>query len=346
VTLLVLAAIGTAALAGWSRWSSSSQEQGKAFSVVVGESTEQLAGRLVDAGFVDSSWLMGLYLGTLGKMGPIDAGTHLLPAKASPRLIAQCLSRTANRPRAEVVFPEGFDHVRAAQRLEQRGVCLAESFVAIVRERSRLDELGITGPDAEGYVFPAGYVLFVDSDPRELLQRFVTETRQRLRKVDAQLGGGQLERLSTERGWGEREILTLASMIEKEAVVDDERPLIASVFYNRLDRESFRPKRMLQSDPTAGYGCLVQGDRIASCRDYQRRILPAMLRDGSNPYNTYRHPGLPPGPIASPGEASIASVLKPAVTDYLFFVAVGAKRHSFSQSLAEHEARIRGGDKP
>jgi UPF0755 protein len=171
----------------------------------------------------------------------------------------------------------------------------------------------------------------------------VAETRQRLRKVDARLGGKQLERLANERGWGEHEILTLASLIEKEAAVDDERPIIASVFYNRLDSDSFRPKRMLQSDPTAGYGCLVQAERIPSCRDYQRRILPAMLRDSSNPYNTYRHPGLPPGPIASPGEASISSVLKPASTSYYYFVATGAGRHRFSQTLEEHEERIRNG---
>jgi UPF0755 protein len=99
---------------------------------------------------------------------------------------------------------------------------------------------------------------------------------------------------------------------------------------------------MLQSDPTAGYGCQVLGETIASCRDYQQRILPAMLRDPANPYNTYRHPGLPPGPVASPGEASIVSVLKPAKTDYLFFVAIGDGRHRFSRNFDEHDAAIHG----
>lgn len=342
VTLVVLSAGGTAALAGWSRWSHSALDRSKGLVVEVGDSSDVLAVKLADAGFVSAAWLMELYLGTLGKLGRIRPGSHWIPPNASPRTIAQCLSRVSGRPTADVLFPEGFEHVRAAQRLEQKGICQAKDFIAAVRNQSLLERLTITGPDAEGYLFPANYTLFVDSEPFELLQRFVNETRQRLRKVDARLGGGRWERLSTERGWGEREILTLASMVEKEAGVDDERATIASVFFNRLDSTTFRPRKMLQSDPTAGYGCLVHGERLASCRDYQHRILPVMLRDGDNPYNTYRRPGLPPGPIASPGEASIESVLNPAKTDYLFFVASGNGRHRFSRNLEDHEARIRG----
>ena len=155
-------------------------------------------------------------------------------------------------------------------------------------------------------------------------------------------GSQPFEDLSASRGWGESEILTLASIVEKEAQVDEERPIIASVFFNRLDDESFRPRRMLQSDPTAGYGCLVLGETIPSCRDYQQRIVPAILRDASNPYNTYRHPGLPPGPIANPSEASVLAVLTPAKTNYLFFVATGNGRHRFSSSYEEHESHVRG----
>jgi UPF0755 protein len=344
VSLIVVAALLTATLAGWSRFSRSSLVQPTGIVIRIGDSTEGVATMLADAGFVQSARLMSFYLGTLGRFGRIEPGPHWLPARATPRLIAQCLSRVQGRPKSSVLFAEGIEHVRAAQRLEQRGICEASRFVAVVRERAVLEQLGITGPDAEGYIFPANYNLFVDSDPIELLRRFVYETRQRIRKVDTRLGNGGSARLASERGWGEHELLTLASMVEKEAAVDDERSTIASVFFNRLDSTTFRPKRMLQSDPTSAYGCLIQPERIASCRGFTGRIQPAMLRDSSNPYNTYRHPGLPPGPIASPGEASIASVLAPAKTEYLFFVAAGNGRHRFSRSLEEHEARIRDGD--
>lgn len=344
VSLIVVAALVTTTLAGWSRFSRSSLAQSKGIVVRMGDSADGVATMLADGGFVQSAYLMSLYLGTLGKFGPIEPGPHWLPAQATPRVIAQCLSRVKGRPKSDVLFPEGLDHVRVSQRLEQRGICEANRFVDVVRDRKVLEQLGITGPDAEGYLFPANYNLFVDSDPIELLHRFVYETRQRIRKVDVRLGSGGSARLATERGWGEHELLTLASMVEKEAAVDDERSTIASVFFNRLDSTTFRPKRMLQSDPTSAYGCLIQPERIASCRGFTGRILPAMLRDSSNPYNTYRHAGLPPGPIASPGEASIASVLAPAKTDYLFFVAAGNGRHRFSRSLEEHEARIRDGD--
>jgi UPF0755 protein len=329
------------ALSAWSRLSRSGTSAPLVFRVGYGEPSSRLAERLAAAGAVDSSWLMGAYLATLGNRGKVVPGSHILPTQATPRTISACLARESSRPAVEVVFPEGFDHLRVAERLEQRGICARDAFVAAARDRKVLDAFAITGPDAEGYLFPATYRLHVDAAPVELLARLVDETRRRLRRVDVRLGGGTLENLALSRGFGEREVLTLASMVEKEARVDEERPLIASVFFNRLDSASFRPRRMLQSDPTAAYGCRVHRDKIPSCREFQQKVLPAMLRDVTNPYNTYRHPGLPPGPIASPGEASIESVLRPAVTDYLFFVADGTGRHRFSRTLDVHEANVR-----
>jgi len=104
----------------------------------------------------------------------------------------------------------------------------------------------------------------------------------------------------------------------------------------------FRPARMLQSDPTAGYGCVVSGAEIPSCAGFHGSVTPALLRDSANPYNTYRHAGLPPGPIANPGEASIVAVLAPAQSDFLYFVAKGqgTGRHSFSRTFAEHREAL------
>src|SRR5262249_6208505 len=132
----------------------------------------------------------------------------------------------------------------------------------------------------------------------------------------------------------------LASVVEKEAARSDELPIIASVFFNRLNDPDFQPLRMLQSDPTAGYGCVALPS-IESCKGFTGRVTPAILRDPGNPYNTYRHPGLPPGLIPNPGLAAIEAVLVPAKTDYLFFVAQGDGRHAFSRTLGEHEAAIR-----
>jgi UPF0755 protein len=97
---------------------------------------------------------------------------------------------------------------------------------------------------------------------------------------------------------------------------------------------------MLQSDPTAGYGCLIGAGNATSCAGYAGKITPEMLRDTQNPYNTYRHPGLPPGPIGNPGEGAIEAVLAPTQSDYLYFVADGRGRHRFSRSFEEHRRAI------
>jgi UPF0755 protein len=147
--------------------------------------------------------------------------------------------------------------------------------------------------------------------------------------------------LTQEFGFGLNEVLTLASMVEKETARPEERALIASVFFNRLRDPAFSPRRMLQSDPTAVYGCLVEPSAAPSCADFRGRVTPAMLRDPLNRYNTYRHPGLPPGPIANPGERAIEAVLAPAQTDYLFFVRNGPGSHSFSRTFEEHSRGVR-----
>jgi UPF0755 protein len=128
--------------------------------------------------------------------------------------------------------------------------------------------------------------------------------------------------------------------VEREAADSSEHPLIASVFYNRLRDPTFRPLKALESDPTAGYGCLVEPALAPSCAGFQGQITPALLRDPKNRYNTYRHGGLPPGPIANPGESALAAVLTPATSDYLYFVASGRGKHAFSRTFEEHRRAI------
>lgn len=292
------------------------------------------AQHLAAAGLITSPRLFALYL-RMVHVKP-DAGPHIFNDTLSPRSLVQRLGRMASRPRRRVTIPEGFDQWQVAARLERKEICSSASFLAAVDDPRWLARLGISGPSAEGYLFPATYLLRVDSPPGEVVRRFVGQTRRRLRKL-AREHPGALTRLKRERGWGVHEVLTLASIIEKEAAHSDEDPIIASVYFNRLSDPDFRPLHTLGADPTAAYGCLLEGDRVPSCAGFSGRVTPTMLRDARNPYNTYKHPGLPPGPIANPGEAAIAAVLEPANTPYLFFVATGGGRHTFTRTLREHD---------
>jgi len=256
----------------------------------------------------------------------------------TPKALADCLVQAPSRPAVGVTIPEGFDIYRIAKRLEALGICESADFLSLAHSQPLLSELGIKGPSVEGYLFPLTYTLGLDSDPRSIIVNGVAETRRRLGKLSEQHAAAYRE-LTTARGWGQEEVLTLASIVEKETPHADERPIIASVFFNRLDSPEFLPHRMLQSDPTALYGCLTMPADIPSCQGSSNKPSPAMLRDAQNPYNTYRHPGLPPGPIANPGESSILAVIEPARTDYFFFVAKNG-RHVFSRTLAQHTTAI------
>jgi UPF0755 protein len=134
--------------------------------------------------------------------------------------------------------------------------------------------------------------------------------------------------------------VTLASLVEKEAAVDDERPLVASVFTNRLRDPGFKPK-LLQSDPTAVYGCKRAPERIPSCAQFSGKATHAIVVDDANPWSTYRHEGLPPTPIANPGERALEAALAPASTPFLYFVAKGERRHAFAATYAEHQENVK-----
>jgi UPF0755 protein len=339
LTLLVLAPV--AALLFWATRPGPGTPGPVATRFAGGESAAEVAERLAELGLVESPLLFELYFGWFSPSVSVARGPHLLRFGLTPRELVQRLGRLASRQTARVTFPEGYNHLQIAERLEQKEICARDELVRAARDPALLAELGVGGSSAEGYLFPATYDLFRDSDPAEVVRQLVRETRKRLGRLDERLGG-PLARVRAERGFTEREILTLASVIEKEARARDEQPLIASVFYNRLDDPAFRPARMLQSDATAIYGCLVAAEHAPSCAGFRGRVTPDMLRDAANPYNTYRRPGLPAGPIANPGEGAIAAALAPAKTDYLFFVSNGLGGHRFSRTFEEHRRAITG----
>lgn len=298
-----------------------------------------LRAELERAALLDNPGLFEAYVVMTGSSAKVKPGPHLLRHGLSPAELVARLTRNGVRPVVKLTVPEGYNRFQIAERLEKLEIASARSFLEACADAARLRELGVAADSAEGYLFPATYELYVDSDPELVASTLVREGKKRLERLFAQKPG-RLEELRRREGWGELEVLNLASIIEKEAADGREHGNIASVFYNRLRDPSFRPKRMLQSDATAAYGCLVARAQIETCRDYAGLVTPVMLRDAQNPYNTYKHPGLPPGPIANPSESAILSVLDPPATPYFFFVAGASKRHVFSRTLSEHERAI------
>jgi UPF0755 protein len=291
-------------------------------------------------GLLQSPLLFAWYARVLHPSASVRAGDHVLNDGLSPRELAQRLLDDGSRASVRVNLPEGFTVAQMAKRLEETEVCAASAFEQSARDPELLRSLSVQASSAEGHLFPASYDWRVDSDAGSIVQSLVREMDKRIGRIRSRHPGA-LERLGQEFGFAVSEVLTLASMIEKEAARPEERPLIASVFFNRLRDPHFSPRRMLQSDPTAVYGCLVAPHEAPSCADFRGRVTPAMLRDPANRYNTYRHPGLPPGPIANPGEGAIEAVLAPAQTDYLFFVRTGPGRHAFSRTFEEHSRGVR-----
>jgi UPF0755 protein len=295
---------------------------------------------LAERGLVREPWLLAAYLWVAGDWKHFDRGPHLLTDSLAARELVQRLARSPARPDVSVTIPEGYNHVQIARRFEQKHVCSQEAFLRAARHTEALHQLGVAGETVEGYLFPATYRIKVNCRPADVIATLVGQMRRRLAKL-YRAHPGAVERLRRELGWSEHELLTLASIVEREARHDAERPQIASVYFNRLTDPEFEPARRLQADPTAAYGCIIAPEQAPSCQNFSGRVTPEMLRDPKNRYNTYKHPGLPPGPIASPGEKSLQAVLVPADTDYLFFVAKRDGTHAFSRSFAEHRAAVK-----
>lgn len=341
--LVTLAAVGL--VVGYGR--TAAPDRGRVVEIVWPEGLDagDAAALLVAEGLVRSEEGMALYLRATGGTADFVPGPHLLWQGLSAREIKDLLTRSPERPRAKITIPEGFNRFDIAARLEKQHVTGRKAFIGASADPELLDALGIEragavgAESAEGYLFPATYDLQVDSDARELVRRLVGESDRRWKALAAQHKDG-LATLQATLGWGRREVLTMASIIEKEAVVDEERPVIASVFLNRLLDPAFR-SRKLQSDPTSLYGCVAFPDEAPSCAGFAGKPTPEVVRDPKNRYSTYAHPGLPPGPIGNPGERSITAVLAPAATKFLYFVAAGGGRHKFSESLDAHNEGVR-----
>jgi UPF0755 protein len=302
-------------------------------------SPEDAGERLFAAGLVAHPRLFAMYLRATGAAEGLRTGHHFLTDDLSPRALVRRMQRTRPEERVKVRIPEGLTRFDIAKRLQMSKVCSARTFLDATVDAELLSRLSIAGDSAEGFLFPATYDFPMDSEPSQLIARMKAEFDKRFERLTRDNAMGT-DVLHSQMHWGTPEIVTMASIVEKEAAVDEERPMIASVFLNRLRDPSFTPKR-LQSDPTSAYGCLAFPERISSCRWYAGKVTPDINSDDTNPYTTYRHEGLPPGPISNPGEKSLQAVLVPAESHYLYFVARGEGRHTFSETYAQHNDAIR-----
>ncbi|MDF2691715.1 MAG: hypothetical protein K0S65_98 [Labilithrix sp.] len=341
---IVLFTLG-AAVAAFATWllvlypSGAGPGSGKDVEVTIDrdESAGAIIEKLDHAGLLRSPRAFALYSRLVGLHA--TPGAHLLTDDASPNELLRRLEREGHASHAKVTIPEGWNRFDIAKRLQTLHVAWGQGFLDATANTDLLREIGIDGDSAEGFLFPATYELALDSDPKDVVRRLVAEFDRRFIQIEQnhRLGRAQLEGTL---GWGRREIVTLASMVEKEAAVDEERSIIASVFLNRLRDPAFK-RKVLQCDPTSSYGCLALRDRVPSCVGFAGKPTHAINVDPLNTYSTYVHEGLPPGPIGNPGVKSLQAVLAPASTKYLYFVVRGDRRHAFSETLEEHNTAVK-----
>lgn len=307
------------------------------FVIAPGEPARFVAARLAAEGFVHDADLFNLYLRVTGLERRIEAGNFMLSETMTIPEVAEAL-QTALFEEALVTIPEGFRAEEIAERLAENNIMEPDRFLAAVRAPRSLelfDEyefLQDLPADAslEGYLFPDTYRLPVFASTPELILRSFLDNFEAKVGSSGLVGGGS--------GLSGRNLITLASIVEREAVQADERPLIASVYLNRLNGTCMAEVggNYLQADPTVQYARGTVGNwwwKPQSIEEYATVL---------SPYNTYLYPGLPPGPIASPGLNAIEATRNPAATDYCFFVATGDDgRHVFARTLAEHEQNMR-----
>ena len=286
-----------------------------------GESAKEIGDDLTKQGVVRSSRLFEALVGLTRSQNSLQAGEYDFdsgtPAVEVVRRIAE--GRTASR---HVTIPEGRRAEEIGALLEQAGIVKQQDFMAaLVKSRYDLPFLQQVSADSlDGYLFPAGYEFSRNVAAQQVIQTMLRGFQDNVAdKVQLEGQDMTLE-----------QVVTLASIVEREAATSSERPIIASVFLNRL-----RDGIALEADPSVQYAVASDPTSVAQYGYWKRDLTLDDLKVES-PYNTYVHPGLPPGPIANPGLASIEAVVRPASTNYLYFVAKNDGTHVFAETLEEH----------
>ncbi len=286
-----------------------------------GTGSAAIGARLQAAGIVRSKYLFEAM--RFRKPGVLRAGEYRFDHPATPGEVYARIAR-GDVYTIAVVVPEGYNMYDISQAVEKAGLCTAASFLAAAhRDTGLIADLSPHAMSLEGYLFPDTYRFNRHATADQIVAAMV----KRFRRAAAILHWG-----SSTPGQRRASIVTLASLIEKEVRVDAERPLVAGVFLNRMAKGM-----TLATDPTVIYAAYVDGRWQGPG---PKIVIYRSDLDSPSPYNTYRHAGLPPGPICNPGIASLQAALHPAETDYLYFVADAAGHSRFASDLKEHNQNV------
>lgn len=307
----------------WSAWHLLTPHQGYAEPEVFvliprGSSLGSISQVLEDQGVIRSAFFFKAYLRLTRGSPSLKAGEYRFDRPLTISDVAEKLLR-GDIYYHRVTIPEGLVLERIAEILEAAGFGGVERYQQIMKDPTLISELDAGAEDLEGYLYPDTYFLTRDMDEDAVVRRMVGRFRE--------IWTPEKARRAKELEMSVREIVTLSSLIEKETAMEDERPLISAVFHNRL-----KLNMKLDCDPTVIYA-------VSQVKEYDGIIHRSDLALDS-PYNTYLYPGLPPGPIANPGEKSIQAALYPAEQDYLFFVSRNDGSHIFSSTYGEHRQAV------
>lgn len=281
-----------------------------------GMGLEPIVNELLHNGSINETWPIFITCRIIPKLHSIKPGRYTIPPGMSNFQLMYYLH--SHKPdEVRITIPEGLALRQIARLLSKNLDMDSTGFMAAASDTRLLVKNNISAKNAEGYLFPGTYNFLWASTPEEAtgfligrFRHFYTDT---------------LKKTADSEGLSETSLLTLASIVEAETPLDNEKPLVASVYLNRI-KQNIR----LQADPTVQYA--LGGP--------PRRLFYKDLAVDS-PYNTYRHNGLPPGPICNPGSASILAVLNPANSRYIYFVATGKGGHNFAETFAAHNENIK-----
>jgi UPF0755 protein len=317
VILVLLAALGAGGWLAWALLTPVTPEGQKFVLLRPGYSTRRIAAELEAAGVIRSRLSFVLWH-RIHRKQSLKAGEYLFDKTARTLDIHDRLVRGDIYVHT-VVIPEGFTMFDIAQALQDAGLGPSQEFLAVAKSNTEL--ISDLAPDAkslEGYLFPNTYEFTRTQSMKEIAAAMVRQFRQVAEQIGLTASG---------QGTDGQKTVTMASIIEKETAVPEERSVVASVYYNRLARNV-----ALQADPSVIYAELLNGNYAGALHHSDMQFQSA--------YNTYTHPGLPPGPIGNPGRSSLEAALHPAQTDYFYFVSDGNGHHRFSRSLQEHNQNV------
>ena len=328
---MLLAVLATGGWLAWALWMPVTPPGQKFVMLRPGYSTRRIAAELKSAGVIRNTLAFVLWH-RLHRKQSLKAGEYLFDKPAKALEVHERLVRGDIYVHT-VVIPEGYTMFDIAQAVQDAGLGSTQEFLqAAQSEVGLISDLSPQARTLEGYLFPNTYEFTRTQSMKDIVSAMVKQFRQVAQQIGlagltppaaAPVADAPAATVMSDI----QKTVTMASIIEKETAVPEERPVVASVYYNRLDR-----KMALQADPSVIYAELLDGTYAGALHHSDMSFRST--------YNTYTHAGLPPGPIGNPGRSSLEAALHPAKTDYLYFVSDGNGHHRFSRSLEEHNQNV------